>query len=118
MSPDLYLGFAALFISYFLKVAVACLLCWMLTALVNTPRQRFTLWLIFLLGSLSYWFYAVGDFSAAVLFAGNSSVLPAVAKSPHQLVFPARFQSITLILGRLLGLAYVLGVLLLTTAGI
>ena len=119
MSPDLYLGFAALFISYFLKVAVACLLCWMLVALFNTPQQRFTVWFIFLLGSLAYWLYAIGDFSASVLLAGSTGgVLPAVAKSPHELLLPARFQSNTLILGRVLGAVYVLGVLSLVAAGV
>lgn len=119
MSPDLYLGFAALFISYFLKVAVACLLCWILAALFNTPRQKFTVWIAFSLGSLAYWLYAVADSSATVLLAGNGGgVLRAIARSPHELLLPARFQSITLILGRVLGAVYVLGVLLLGAAGI
>lgn len=119
MSPDLYLGFAALFISYFLKVAVGCLLCWLLAGLFNSPRQRFTVWFAFSLGSLAYWLYAVGDSSATVLLADNGGgVLPAIARSPHELLLPTRFQSITLILGRVLGAVYVLGVLLLAAAGL
>ena len=119
MSADLYLGFAALFISYFLKVAVACLLCWLLAALVSTPRQRFILWLSFLLGSVTYWLYAVGVFSASTLLGTtSSSVLPVVANSSHQLLLPAKFQSTTLILGRILGAAYIVGVVLLAAVGI
>lgn len=59
MSPDSYLQYAALFVSYFVKVAVAYLLCWLLARLVTSPRQRFTLWLAFMLGSLGYWIYTL-----------------------------------------------------------
>ncbi|HEY6351798.1 MAG TPA: M56 family metallopeptidase [Candidatus Angelobacter sp.] len=119
MSPDLYLGFASLWISYFLKVAVACLLCWILAALLNTPRQKFTLWLGLLFGSLIYWLYAVSAFSASSLSLATAggAVLRPVSQLPHAFLVPPRFQEATLILGRVLGSAYILGVLLLAAIG-
>ena len=119
MSPDVYLGVASLLISYFLKVAVACLLCWILAALLQTPRQKFTLWLGLIFGSLVYWLYAVSAFSASSLSAATvgGEVLRPVSQLPHALLVPARFQEATLILGRVLGSAYILGVLLLATIG-
>lgn len=116
MSPDIYLGFTALFISYFLKVAVACLLCWVLTALLKGPGQRFNIWLGFVLGALTYWFYSVVAFSFSAAEGGATA--PAVSRISHEFLVSARFQSATLMFGRILGSAYVLGVLLLVAVGI
>jgi len=118
-SPDIYLGFAGLFISYFLKIAVACLFCWILAALLHTPRQRFTLWLGFVLSSFAYWIYAVSTFLAStVSIAGSGAVPHPVPQPSHLLLVPAKFQYATLICGRILGCVYVLGVLLLVAVGI
>src|SRR5579864_4378214 len=118
-SPDIYLGFAGLFISYFLKIAVACLFCWILAALLHTPRQRFTLRLGFVLSSFAYWIYAVSTFLAStVSIAGSGAVPHPVPQPSHLLLVPAKFQYATLICGRILGCVYVLGVLLLVAVGI
>jgi beta-lactamase regulating signal transducer with metallopeptidase domain len=118
MSPDIYLGFAALFINYFLKVAVACLLCWILSTLVNTSRQRFSLWLGFTLGSLAYWLYAVTSFSFSVFSAGDAGTVLHLVSRAHQFLVPTKFQFAIVIFGRILGSAYILGVLLLISVGI
>lgn len=118
MSPDIYLGFIALFINYFLKVAVACLLCWVLALLLRTPRQRFTVWLGFVLGSLAYWFYAVTTFSLSAFSAADGDAgVHSVARTQHQFLVPARFQYSIMISGRILGGAYILVVVLLVMLG-
>ncbi|HEY6252792.1 MAG TPA: M56 family metallopeptidase [Candidatus Angelobacter sp.] len=121
MSPDAWLGLAALFISYFLKVAVACLLCWILAALLKAPRQRFIIWLGFVVGAVIYWLYAVGTFSASTLAvidsAGSGGATLHSVSTPRQFLVPARFQGTTLILGRILGGVYILGMLVLATIG-
>jgi beta-lactamase regulating signal transducer with metallopeptidase domain len=119
MSPDGYLNFAGIFISYFLKVAVAYLLCLLLGRLLSGPRQRFSIWLGFMLGSLAYWVYVVASafspttFSAVAAHAGDS--MPGIA---HQFLVPIKFQHLAIVLGRILGCAYLLGVLLLVSEGI
>lgn len=119
MSPDIYLGFTALFINYFLRVAVACLLCWVLVVLLRTPRQRFTVWLGFVLGSLAYWFYALTTFLLSAFSAAEGGpAVHSVARTPHQFLVPTKFQYSIIMSGRILGAAYILGVVLLFMLGV
>jgi hypothetical protein len=83
------LQFAGLFLSYFLKVAVAYLVCWGLTRLVDHARSRFRLWLAFLLGCGIYWailvFSNLPGFSAAGP-AATRIASGGVSSAPHFLV--------------------------------
>ncbi|HEY6970357.1 MAG TPA: M56 family metallopeptidase [Candidatus Angelobacter sp.] len=119
MAPLDYLGFAGLFITYFLQVAVACLLCWFLTALLKSPRKRFTVWLSFLLGAVLYWGYIVLTFSASVVSITDR--LPATRALPrmaHQFLLPAKFERAVPFLGETLFSAYILTVIFLAARGI
>lgn len=120
MSADVYLHFAVLFVSYFVKVAVAYLLCWLLAQLLPGPRLKFAAWLAFMLGSAGYWLYSIiPPFSAAALSAVSSpapaSRFPRIA---HQFLVPARFGHTTVVLGRVLICAYIAGVLVLVADGV
>jgi beta-lactamase regulating signal transducer with metallopeptidase domain len=55
MFADQYLHLASLFVSYFVKVAAAYLICLLLGKMLSRPGQRFTAWMAFLIGSAAYW---------------------------------------------------------------
>lgn len=116
MSPDAYLQFGAAFIGYFIKIAVAYLLCWLLSRLVNSPRQRFAVWLSFMVGSLGYWIYILGSWLSSPGFSPAS--VGRVPRIAHQFLLPTKFQQSTMVVGRILGWTYVAGVMLLLVAGI
>lgn len=119
MSPDSYLHYAALFISYFVKVAVAYLLAWTLAQLVAAPRKKFTIWLAFMLGSLGYWIYALSSsMTSATVFAPAQPVRYAVPRFYRELFVPLKFEHPIVVLGRVLISAYVLGVVLLIMVGL
>lgn len=116
MSPDAYLQFGAGFIGYSIKIALAYLLCWLLSRLVNSPRQRFGIWLAYMFGSLGYWIYILGSaLSSPSLSPASTGRVPRIA---HQFLLPAKFQHSTVMIGRMLGWTYVVGVMLLLAAGI
>jgi hypothetical protein len=80
------LQFAGLFLSYFLKIAVAYLLCWGLMHFLDHPRNRFRLWLGFLLGSGIYWVFLVSSSVPGFLAARPAAALAAasgVSSAPH-----------------------------------
>lgn len=60
MQADRYLEFISVFVTFFLRVAIAWLLCFILAQLLRRPNQRFLLWLSFALGSTIYWGIALG----------------------------------------------------------
>jgi beta-lactamase regulating signal transducer with metallopeptidase domain len=60
MSPALGLHFAAIFVSFSLRVAAVFCVCWLLDRLFRKPQHRFALWLTFLLGSAAYWVTIIG----------------------------------------------------------
>ena len=120
MSPDAYLQFAAGFISLFLKIAIAYLLCLLLARLLGSPRQRFVLWMSFMLGSLAYGIYTI-----IPSFPVSKSPASAAAGTPHplsgfhaQFLVPAKFESAVRMTGPLIIYAYIAGVLLLLAGGI
>ena len=55
MRAEISLHFAALFLTYFLRVTAAYFACWMLNRLLGKPRHRFIVYMIFLVGSAAYW---------------------------------------------------------------
>jgi beta-lactamase regulating signal transducer with metallopeptidase domain len=86
MSAEFCLHFAATCLSYCLKVAAGYFACLMLNRLLRKPGQRFLVWMVFLLGSATYWLeLLVGAFRT--LAAGTAAVdttpisAPAVAHS-------------------------------------
>lgn len=121
MSPDIYLQFAGVFISYFIRISVAWLTCLLLSRLVGSPRQKFAIWRIFIVGSLGYWLYLAGS-SASALYVPAAASTAATRYtglvSPDRVFVATRFQHSTVILAQILGYVYVAGMLLLVTAGI
>lgn len=118
MSPDAYLHFASLSAGYFVKVALAYLLCLLLAKLVSGPRQRFVIWMSFMLGSAAYWTYALASSYPAITESSPqiSSIARRFPAVTHRFLIPARFERATVILGRILICTYVVGVLLLLWA--
>jgi beta-lactamase regulating signal transducer with metallopeptidase domain len=116
MSPELCLHFAAIFLNYFLRVAAGCLLCWLLNRLLGKPQQRFLVWLVFLLGSATYWlaliFRELMTFSSPT--GGAGVVTTAIAPTgAHSFVVPLGWSHAILTVVQVLGSAYVSAALLL-----
>jgi beta-lactamase regulating signal transducer with metallopeptidase domain len=110
MSPELSLHFAAIFLSYFLKVAAAYLVCRLLNRLLREPRQRFVMWAVFLLGAGTYWLELIwsqirASPSTAEAVAGTMGRFGATAAS-HSFLVPLGWRHAILITGQVLGLAY------------
>lgn len=120
MSPDAYLHFAGIFIGYFLKVAAGYVLCLLLGSLLRGPRQRFAIWLGFMLGSLAYWLYVLtSSFPLSTLSAATSrAVTHSIPRIVHEFLVPIRFEHPAVVLAQTLGYAYALGALALVAAGI
>src|SRR5258708_10006730 len=84
MSVEVCLHFAATFLSYFLRVTAAFFACWMLNRLLTKPRQRFIVWMVFLLGSAGYWLELVGSvFKALVVGTAGGATPPPSAPPPQ-----------------------------------
>jgi beta-lactamase regulating signal transducer with metallopeptidase domain len=115
MSPEVYLQFAAGFVGYFLKVAVAWLLCWLLTRIISGPRQRFAVWLGFTLSSLAYWIYVLTTSFSVQSVAIFSAKHPASAfpRIGHEFLVAPQFRTTAAWLGHLIIYIYLGGVLLL-----
>lgn len=113
--PDSFPYFAGVLASYFLRVAAAYALCWVLSRLSPSPRRRFVLWLLFLLGAAGYWVAMLFPVSLPVAVSGAVQKLPVrqAALAPHTLLFPASWAPALALAARLTSAAYVLGVLLL-----
>lgn len=120
MSPDAYLHFAGIFIGYFLKVAAAYVLCLLLGSLLRGPRQRFAIWLGFMLGSLAYWVYVLtSSFPLSTLSADTArAVTHSIPRISHEFLVPIRFEHPAVLFAQILGYAYVLGALTLVAAGV
>lgn len=120
MSPDAYLHFSGIFIAYFLKVAVAYLLCLLLGWLLKGARQRFAIWLGFMLGSLAYWVYVLASSFPLSALSANAArgVTHSTPRISHEFLVPMRFEHPAIIFVQALGYAYILGALVLLAAGI
>ena len=55
MHPQPYLQFTGAFLTFWVRVAVLCVLCVCVARLLRRPHHRFLLWAAFLLGSVGYW---------------------------------------------------------------
>ena len=109
MSAEVCLHFAATFLSYFLRVTVAFIACWMLNRLLAKPRQRFIVWMVFLLGSAAYWLELVVS-EIKVLVAGTAGVANAPVSASaikHSFLLPLAWSHNTLITIQCLGAIYV-----------
>src|SRR5262245_38605069 len=91
-----FLQFAGIFLSYFLKIAVAYLLCWGLMRFLDHLRNRFRLWLGFLLGSGAYWVLLV--FSSLSAFSATrpaAALYAAGGAAPHFFVPLAWYRAVS-----------------------
>jgi beta-lactamase regulating signal transducer with metallopeptidase domain len=109
MSVEVCLHFAAACLSYFLKVTAAFFASWILTLLLGKPRQRFIVWMVFLVGSAVYWLeLIVSEFKALVV--GTAGVVNAPISAPavpHSFLLPSAWSHNTLITIQCLGAIYV-----------
>ena len=109
MSAELCLHFAAIFLSYFLRVTVAFGACWMLNRLLAKPRQRFIVWMAFLIGSTAYWLELIVSEIREIGFRTvevTSAKVPAPAV-PHSFLLPVAWGHNILIAVQSLGVVYV-----------
>jgi beta-lactamase regulating signal transducer with metallopeptidase domain len=110
MSAEVCLHFAAIFLSYFLKVTAAFFACWIVTRLVGRPRQHFVVWMVFLAGSAAYWLELVLDqIRDAAVRTVEVSNSPILAPSPtRSFILPLAWSHNILIAVEGLGVIYVL----------
>ena len=109
MSPELRLHFAAIFLSYFLRVTVAFGACWMLNRLLARPRQRFIVWMVFLVCSAGYWLELIVSEIREIGFRTvevTSAQIP-VPTVPHSFLLPVAWSHNILIAVQGLGAVYV-----------
>jgi beta-lactamase regulating signal transducer with metallopeptidase domain len=109
MNPELGLHFAAVFLNFFLRVAVGYCVCWMLNRLLSQPRQRFIVWTTFLLGAATYWLaLIVHEASALVSPAAVAGSVSAGAGpgAAHSFFVPVAWSHAVLVAIELLGLVY------------
>jgi beta-lactamase regulating signal transducer with metallopeptidase domain len=120
MHPDLCLQFAGALAGFFLKVAIGYLSCLLLSRLLGGPRQKFAIWLGFMLGSLAYWLYLgalflPSDANSRTASHATQQQIPFLA---HQFFLPANFQYPAMIVGGILAGIYAAGVLFLLSRAI
>src|SRR5579864_4734346 len=110
--PDTFPYFAGVLATYFLRVAAAYAICWLLTRLSPSPQRRFLLWLLFLLGAAGYWLAMFFPAPIHVAVSGALLSMPAhkAALHPHTLLFPAAWAPALAVVARILAAAYAAGV--------
>lgn len=111
---DSFPYFAGILASYFLRVAAAYAVCWLLSRLSPSPRRRFVVWLCFLLGAAGYWIAVVlpSPVQLSVGRAVGSLPLHPAAVGPHTLLFPATWAPALALVAPIMAASYLLGVLL------
>lgn len=109
MSAGVCLHFAAICLSYFLKVTAAFFACWMLTRLLGKPRARFAVWMGFLACSGAYWLeLVVSEFKAVVVGSAGVANAPVSASAiKHSFLLPLAWSHSALITMQCLGVIYV-----------
>ena len=114
MTPEVSLHFAAIFLNYFLRVAVAYLACWMLNRLLKKPGQRFAVWVMFLMGSGVYWLGLIFTELNAWSSSGGVGFHSAghAAGAAHSLTVPLAWGQQISIAVQIAGLAYAAATLL------
>jgi beta-lactamase regulating signal transducer with metallopeptidase domain len=116
MTSLLCLHFAGVVLSYSLQLAMAYGTCRLLNCLLSKPQQRFFLWMVFLLGSGTYWLGLIwSEVRALPRAAAGSSRFPAGAGPGwlHPLLIPPNWSPGVLIACQAAALAYVCAVVLL-----
>jgi beta-lactamase regulating signal transducer with metallopeptidase domain len=111
---DSFPHFAGILASYFLRVAAAYAVCWLLSRLSPSPRRRFVVWLFFLLGAAGYWIGVVlpSPVQLSVSRAVGTLPLHQAAVAPHTLLFPATWAPALALVAPIVAAAYLMGVLL------
>jgi len=108
MTAEVCLHFAAIFLNFFVRVALVFFACWLVNRLLSKPRQRFAVWMMFLLGTSAYWlgliFREFSAFSASRTAAANVPSLAAGAA--HSLLVPLEWSHRILIAVQAVGMAY------------
>ena len=114
MTPEVCLHFAAVFLNFFLRVAVAYFACWLVNRLLRKPGQRFAVWAMFMLGSGAYWLGLIfRELNAwSTMTTGAGSVAGQASGAAHPLEVPLARGHQILITVQVLGLAYVAAALL------
>jgi|GEM_PF-1043880 len=111
---DSFPHFASALSSYFLRVAAAYAVCWLLSRLSPSPRRRFLVWLFFLLGAAGYWLELVLPSPVRLSVSRAVGTLPlhqAAVAAPHTLLFPATWAPALALVAPIMAAAYLLGVL-------
>jgi beta-lactamase regulating signal transducer with metallopeptidase domain len=78
MHPQAYLQFTDAFLTFWLRMAVACVFCSCLARLLRQPRHRFLVWLAFLAGSGLYWLAIILTAAVSVISKPLASAVPAL----------------------------------------
>lgn len=112
--PDSLPYYAGVLVSYFLRVAVAYAVFWLLSRLAPSPRRRFAMWLVFLLGAAGYWVLALlpTPLHQRVSMAVQYLPVHKAVLIPHTLVLPLSWASALTLIARVVAAAYLLGTLL------
>lgn len=114
MNPEISLHFAAVFLNFFLRVAVTYFACWLVNRLLRKPGHRFAVWATFLLGSGAYWLALIleelGAFSAIKVEGGSAA--GQATGAAHSLAVPLAWSHTILIAVQALALAYAAAALL------
>jgi beta-lactamase regulating signal transducer with metallopeptidase domain len=109
MSAESSLHFAATCLSYFLRVAAAYFVCLVFNRVLRKPRQRFLVWMIFLLGSATYWLESLfREFSSLSALKTTVSHAPGVGTPvTHSFLVPLTLSHNIVIAIQCVGAAYV-----------
>ena len=112
--PDSLPYFAGILASYFVRVAVAYAVFWLLSRLSPSPRSRFALWLLFLVAAAGYWLVVVTPTPLHLPVGTAMERLPihSAALVPYTLLFPASWAPAMTALAPAVAATYLLGVLL------
>lgn len=109
---DAFPHFAGVLASYFLRVLAAYGVCWLLSRLSPSPQRRFVIWLMFLLGSATYWLAMLWPTPLQVPTATAIETMTA-HHAAHNLLLPATWAPALTLLGSIAVGAYLVGVLVL-----
>src|ERR1044071_4636537 len=115
MHSDLYLHLASVFTTYCIKVMVAYVAAIVLAQLVEKPRQRFLVWLGFILGAGAYWVALVLSVVQPLLLNRLPTPHPvagAPLPSPHYFLISPDLKQVVGMAGAILLWTYLAGFLM------
>jgi beta-lactamase regulating signal transducer with metallopeptidase domain len=102
--------FGGILASYFVRVTVAYAVFWLLSRLSPSPRRRFALWLLFLLGAAGYWAVTLVPTPLRVT-VGTAAHNAGLA--PYTVLIPASWAPALTAVAPAIAAAYLLGISLL-----